>query len=131
MSSAKGTYDAIVVGSGAAGGMAAFQLAMSGVKVLLLEAGRMLDPQKEYKKAGLHAVANAALQRLATGREAARLAPGDPQRLLNRPAVPDDQFGRAPPLLVVPRGPRRGHDGDHQGSARERAACARAGSRGR
>ena len=29
--------------------MAAFQLAMSGVKVLLLEAGRMLDPQKEYK----------------------------------------------------------------------------------
>jgi choline dehydrogenase-like flavoprotein len=42
-------YDAIVVGSGAAGGMAAFQLAMSGIKVLLLEAGRMLDPQKEYK----------------------------------------------------------------------------------
>ena len=29
--------------------MAAFQLAMSGIKVLLLEAGRMLDPQKEYK----------------------------------------------------------------------------------
>ena len=42
-------YDAIIVGSGAAGGMAAFQLAMSGIKVLLLEAGRMLDPQKEYK----------------------------------------------------------------------------------
>ncbi len=42
-------YDAIVVGSGAAGGMAAFQLAVSGIKVLLLEAGRMLDPQKEYK----------------------------------------------------------------------------------
>ena len=43
------TYDAIVVGSGAAGGMAAFQLAMSGIKVLLLETGRMIDPQKEYK----------------------------------------------------------------------------------
>ncbi|MGH9469484.1 MAG: GMC oxidoreductase [Terriglobia bacterium] len=37
------TYDAVVVGSGAAGGMAATQLCLQGLKVLLLEAGPDLD----------------------------------------------------------------------------------------
>jgi choline dehydrogenase-like flavoprotein len=43
------TYDAIVVGSGAAGGMAAHVLTSHGMKVLLLEAGKQLDVDKELK----------------------------------------------------------------------------------
>jgi len=40
-------YDCIIVGSGAAGGMAAYNLTKAGVKVLMLEAGRDYDPVKE------------------------------------------------------------------------------------
>jgi choline dehydrogenase-like flavoprotein len=39
----KTTYDAVVVGSGAAGGMAAYVLTTHGLKVLLLEAGKYQD----------------------------------------------------------------------------------------
>src|SRR5262249_14204970 len=42
-------YDAVVVGSGAAGGMAAHVLTSRGMKVLLLEAGRKLNIEKELK----------------------------------------------------------------------------------
>ena len=39
-------YDAIIVGSGAGGGMAAYVLSHAGLKVLLLEAGPFFDPAK-------------------------------------------------------------------------------------
>lgn len=40
-------YDAVIVGSGAGGGMTAWVLASKGLKVLMLEAGRHYDPVKE------------------------------------------------------------------------------------
>lgn len=43
------TYDAIVVGSGAAGGMAAYVLTKAGMSVLLLEAGKKLDIEAELR----------------------------------------------------------------------------------
>jgi choline dehydrogenase-like flavoprotein len=42
-------YDAVIVGSGAAGGMAAHVLTSHGMNVLLLEAGRKIDTTKELK----------------------------------------------------------------------------------
>ena len=44
-------YDAIVVGSGATGGVAAKELGERGLKVLVLEAGRDFDPQADMGNA--------------------------------------------------------------------------------
>ena len=44
----KKTYDAIVVGSGGAGGVAAKELTEGGLEVLLLEAGPQLDPATDF-----------------------------------------------------------------------------------
>ncbi|MGH9914474.1 MAG: FAD-binding protein, partial [Pyrinomonadaceae bacterium] len=43
------TYDAVIVGSGAAGGMAAHVLTSHGLNCLMLEAGRKLDIDNELK----------------------------------------------------------------------------------
>ena len=40
-------YDVVIVGSGAGGGQMAYTLTIEGVKVLVLEAGRMFDPVSE------------------------------------------------------------------------------------
>jgi choline dehydrogenase-like flavoprotein len=41
-------YDAIVVGSGASGGVAAYALATKGLSVLCLEAGPMIEPHRDF-----------------------------------------------------------------------------------
>ena len=43
------TYDVLIVGSGAAGGMAAHVLTSAGLDVLLLEAGRQVDFEAEVR----------------------------------------------------------------------------------
>ena len=45
-------YDAIIVGSGAGGGMAAYVLTKAGARCLMLEAGRWYDTAKESKMFG-------------------------------------------------------------------------------
>jgi choline dehydrogenase-like flavoprotein len=44
------TYDAVIVGSGAGGGMAGYVLAHAGLKVLMLEAGPFFDPRKDSQQ---------------------------------------------------------------------------------
>ena len=43
-------YDAIVIGSGITGGWAAKELTEKGLEVLLLEAGRTIDPNIDYSE---------------------------------------------------------------------------------
>ena len=43
-------YDAIIIGSGASGGMAAKQLTEKGFRVLVLEAGPPVDPARDFTK---------------------------------------------------------------------------------
>src|ERR1700744_5605368 len=46
---AKQIYDVIVIGTGAGGGMAIKTLCEAGLKVCALNAGRKLDPAKDFK----------------------------------------------------------------------------------
>src|SRR5436305_1177996 len=43
-------YDVVVIGSGAGGGTVVKVLTDLGINVALLEAGRMLEPQKDFKE---------------------------------------------------------------------------------
>lgn len=43
-------YDAIVVGSGVSGGWAAKELTERGLNTLMLEAGRPVDPERDYSE---------------------------------------------------------------------------------
>jgi choline dehydrogenase-like flavoprotein len=43
-------YDAIVVGSGASGGWAAYQLTRDGMRVLVLDAGPLVDPARDFRQ---------------------------------------------------------------------------------
>jgi choline dehydrogenase-like flavoprotein len=45
----KQTYDVIVVGTGAGGGMAIKTLCEAGLKVCALNSGRRLDPEKDFR----------------------------------------------------------------------------------
>src|SRR5207237_4413097 len=45
---AANVYDAIVIGSGITGGWAAKELSEKGLRTLVLEAGRPIDPEKDY-----------------------------------------------------------------------------------
>jgi choline dehydrogenase-like flavoprotein len=44
------TYDVVIIGSGAGGGMAAMVLTQGGLRCALLEAGPPIDPAKDYKE---------------------------------------------------------------------------------
>ena len=48
VNSTKESFDAVVVGSGATGGWAAKELCESGLRVLVLEAGRDIEPSRDY-----------------------------------------------------------------------------------
>ena len=48
---AQNTYDAIVIGSGISGGLAAKELTEKGLKVIMLERGMNIEHIKDYTEA--------------------------------------------------------------------------------
>ena len=80
-------YDAIIVGSGAGGGMATYQLANAGLKVALVEAGPFYDPAADEQRTQLHGQFDGQLALLVGGERDAALdrdatLPGQPQAIV-------------------------------------------------
>ncbi|HEX4121849.1 MAG TPA: GMC family oxidoreductase [Verrucomicrobiae bacterium] len=101
-SKTKPQYDVIIVGSGAGGGTSAYVLALAGVKVLMLEAGRKYDPVEETPM--FQTNAQAPLRAAATSDKpfgfhdatvgGGWTVPGEPY-MTRRQGQPADQFSEA------------------------------------
>lgn len=85
-------YDAIIVGSGAGGGMATLQLANAGLKIALVEAGPFYDPASDAQRTQLRYPWESPRRGASTGRRPF----GDFNACLGGWEIEDEPFTNAP-----------------------------------